>query len=81
MNVAKKIDTDLRNAGISTYYDEGGTIGRRYARMDEIGTPFCITVDHDTLKDYTVTIRYRDTTKQKRKKIEELVSYLKEKIC
>ena len=49
--------------------------------MDEIGTPFCITVDHDTLKDDTVTIRDRDTTKQERKKIEKLVRYLKEKIC
>jgi glycyl-tRNA synthetase len=48
--------------------------------MDEIGTPFCITVDHDTLKDNAVTIRDRDTTKQERKKIENIVSYLKEKM-
>jgi len=46
--IAKEIDYKLRDAGVSTYYDDGGTIGRRYARMDEIGTPFCITVDHDT---------------------------------
>ena len=77
VDIAKKIDEDLRNVGIATYYDDGGTIGRRYARMDEIGTPFCITVDHDSLKDNKVTIRDRDTTKQERKKIGELVNYFK----
>ena len=80
IKIAKRIDEELRNAGISTYYDDGGTIGRRYARMDEVGTPFCITVDHDTLKDNKVTIRDRDTTKQEREKIEDLVLYIKEKI-
>jgi glycyl-tRNA synthetase len=80
VKIANKIDEELRNAGISTYYDDGGTIGRRYARMDEIGTPFCITVDHDTLKDNKVTIRDRDTTKQERKKIDKIVSYIKEEI-
>jgi len=79
VDIAKKIDKNLRNAGIATYYDDSGTIGRRYARMDEIGTPFCITVDHDTLKDNTVTVRDRDTTKQQRKKTEELVEFLKNK--
>jgi glycyl-tRNA synthetase len=80
VKTAKEIDKTLRNACISTYYDDGGTIGRRYARMDEIGTPFCITVDHDTLKDKTVTIRDRDTTKQKRIKKDDLSKYIKEKI-
>jgi len=80
VKVAKKIDMSLRNAGIATYYDEGGTIGRRYARMDEVGTPFCITVDHDTLKDNSVTVRDRDTTKQRRKKTEDIVNYIKDKI-
>ena len=70
IHIAQEIDQDLRNAGIATFYDEGGTIGRRYARMDEVGTPFCITVDHDTLEDNTVTIRDRDTTKQIRIKID-----------
>jgi glycyl-tRNA synthetase len=73
VKIAKEIDEKLRDAGISTYYDDGGTIGRRYARMDEIGTPFCVTVDHDTLNDDTVTIRDRDTTKQKRIDIKEIV--------
>ena len=80
VDIAKKIDKNLRNAGIATYYDDGGTIGRRYARMDEIGTPFCITVDHETLKDNTVTVRDRDTTKQERKDQELLVEFLKDKI-
>jgi glycyl-tRNA synthetase len=80
ITIARTINNDLRNAGISTYYDESGTIGRRYARMDEIGTPFCITVDHDSLNDQKVTIRDRDTTKQERKKIQEIVSFIRQKI-
>lgn len=80
ITVAKGIDTTLRKEGIATFYDESGTIGRRYARMDEIGTPFCITVDHDTLIDKKVTIRDRDTTSQERKKIQDVASYIKEKI-
>jgi len=59
-----------------TFYDEKGSIGRRYRRMDEIGTPFCVTIDHQTLEDNTVTIRDRDTMEQKRVKIEELLSEL-----
>ena len=80
MKVAREIDTDLRTHGIQTYYDEGGTIGRRYARMDEIGTPFCITVDHDTLKDHAITVRDRDTTKQERVKIDRLVELMKKNL-
>jgi len=57
-------------------YDESGSIGKRYARADEIGVPYCITVDYDTLKDNTVTIRDRDSTKQKRVKIADLPSFL-----
>ena len=63
-------------------YDEKDAVGRRYRRQDAIGTPFCITVDHRTLKDYTVTIRYRDTMEQERisisgidEKIEEAISF------
>jgi len=80
VKIAKEIDSTLRNEGIATFYDESGTIGRRYARMDEIGTPFCITVDHDSLNDEKVTLRDRDTTKQERRKIQDIASYLKEKI-
>ncbi|MCJ7697763.1 MAG: glycine--tRNA ligase [Thermoplasmata archaeon] len=80
IRIAKEIDNDLRTMGIATFYDESGTIGRRYARMDEIGTPFCITVDHDSLTDNMVTIRDRDTTKQERKKIKDIPSYMRGKI-
>ena len=80
IKIAKKIDNDLRNHGFKTYYDDGGSIGRRYAKMDEIGTPYCITIDHDSLKDESVTIRDRDTTNQIRVKIKDLTKFLKEKI-
>ncbi len=53
-------------------YDDNGNIGKRYRRQDEIGTPYCVTIDFDTLEDDTVTVRDRDTTKQKRIKISEL---------
>ena len=75
VEIAAQIDKTLRDQGIASSYDETGTIGRRYARMDEIGTPFCITVDHDTLKDEMVTIRHRDTTKQERISISDLSSF------
>jgi len=61
-------------------YDEVGSIGRRYRRQDEIGTLYCITVDFDSLDDKKVTIRDRDTMKQKRISIEELTDYLKDKL-
>jgi glycyl-tRNA synthetase len=80
VQVAREIDSTLRNEGIATFYDESGTIGRRYARMDEIGTPFCITVDHDSLNDHKITVRDRDTTKQERKKIQDIASYIQQKI-
>ncbi len=75
---AKEIVQMLREEGIYTEYDDSGSIGRRYRRFDEIGTPFCITVDHQTFEDETVTIRDRDTTKQVRVKISELPKVLKE---
>ncbi|PIO08593.1 glycine--tRNA ligase, partial [Candidatus Pacearchaeota archaeon CG10_big_fil_rev_8_21_14_0_10_34_12] len=53
-------------------YDSGGSIGRRYARNDEIGTPFCITIDGDSIKGKDATIRDRDTTKQVRVKVQDL---------
>ena len=53
-------------------YDEKDSIGKRYRRQDAVGTPFCITVDHDTEKDGCVTVRYRDTMAQDRVKIEDL---------
>ena len=70
--LAKKILKNLRNAGIQSYYDDSGSIGRRYARADEIGVPFCITVDYQSLKDSTVTVRERDTARQKRVAVDSL---------
>lgn len=61
-------------------YDEAGSIGKRYRREDEIGTPFCITVDFDTLEDNTVTVRDRDTMEQIRLSVDELVSYINGKM-
>lgn len=61
-------------------WDDNGNIGKRYRRQDEIGTPFCIVIDFDTLTDDTVTVRDRDTGMQERVKVSELKNYLKEKI-
>ena len=61
-------------------FDETGSIGKRYRREDEIGTPYCITVDFETETDGCVTVRDRDTMEQERIKIEELESYLINKI-
>jgi glycyl-tRNA synthetase len=69
---ARDIFAALRSRGIAAYYDEGGTIGRRYARMDEIGTPYCITVDFDTEGTGKVTVRDRDTCAQARVDVEGL---------
>lgn len=68
-NIHKELSKDF-----SCLFDKGGSIGRRYARNDEIGTPYCVTVDFDTLEDNTVTLRDRDSTKQVRVKIDELRS-------
>lgn len=61
-------------------YDQSGSIGKRYYRQDELGTPFCITVDYDTKENNTVTLRERDSTKQERVKIEDLVKILRDKV-
>ena len=62
-------------------YDEAGSIGKRYRRQDEIGTPMCVTIDFDTLEDNSVTIRDRDTMEQIRLPIDELVDYINKKIA
>lgn len=64
-----------------TDFDTSGSIGKRYRRYDEIGTPFCVTVDFDTLEDKAVTVRERDSMKQERVKIDDLVAYLKERVA
>ncbi|MFA5927382.1 MAG: glycine--tRNA ligase [Patescibacteria group bacterium] len=78
--IAQKIFTDLRQNGVDAFYDESGSVGRRYRRQDEIGTPWCITVDFDTLQDKTVTLRDRDTMEQARIKIEDLGALIKGKL-
>jgi glycyl-tRNA synthetase len=80
IKIAKKIDKTLRENNIFTTYDDGGSIGRRYARMDEIGTPFCVTVDFDTISDNQVTIRNRDTTEQVRIPIDTVVEKIKNRL-
>lgn len=79
-DIAKKIADELRGAGIAIFYDESGSVGRRYRRQDEIGTPWCVTVDFDSLKDNTVTLRDRDTMKQERIEISKIRSYLSGKL-
>jgi len=73
---ARELYERLIDEGFSVEYDEVGSIGRRYARFDEVGTPLCITVDYQTLKDDTVTIRDRDSWKQVRSRIEDLPKLL-----
>jgi glycyl-tRNA synthetase len=71
---------DLLRPRFMTQFDDAQSIGRRYRRQDEIGTPFCVTVDFDSLEDNAVTIRERDSMLQTRVRIEELVPALEEKL-
>ncbi len=70
--LAQEIHQELKDAGYLSFYDESGKIGKRYARADEIGIPYCVTVDYDSLKEYSVTIRDRDTMKQIKLPLEDL---------
>ena len=76
---AKEIYKKLQKRYMATY-DEAGSIGKRYRRQDEIGTPYCVTIDFDTLEKGTVTVRDRDSMKQETIKIEELDNYFREKL-
>jgi len=76
---AKEIHGILRKKFVAEY-DETQSIGKRYRRQDEIGTPYCVTIDFDSLEDKAVTVRDRDTMKQERIKINELGTYLEEKL-
>ena len=78
--LAHKIEDALKE-NFNTFYDEKGAIGRRYRRMDEIGTPFCITVDGDSLEDETVTVRHRDSMQQDRIAADKLSGYLLDQIA
>lgn len=77
--IARGIETELRK-NFKVFYDDKGAIGRRYRRQDEAGTPFCITIDTQTLEDSTVTVRHRDSMLQDRIEINQLKNYLVEKI-
>ncbi|MCZ6818461.1 MAG: glycine--tRNA ligase [Calditrichaeota bacterium] len=77
--LAHKIHDDLKRH-MMVFYDEGGAVGRRYRRQDEAGTPFCITVDSQTLEDQTVTIRERDSMQQERVGMDAILNYLHERI-
>lgn len=74
VDLSNKIVDDLRRLGIGKIeLENSGNIGKNYRRHDEIGTPVCITIDHQTLEDGTVTLRYRDTMEQERVKSDEIV--------
>ena len=76
--IAREIINELK-FDLTCQYDEKDSIGRRYRRQDAIGTPFCITVDHQTIEDKTVTIRYRDSMEQERIPIEKVSKIVREK--
>jgi glycyl-tRNA synthetase len=73
--VAEKVAADVRSR-FTTDFDVAGSIGRRYRRQDEVGTPYCVTIDFDTLTDSQVTVRDRDSMDQERIPIQGLVDYL-----
>ncbi|WP_029512556.1 glycine--tRNA ligase [Mycoplasmopsis iners] len=73
---ANELFAKLIDANLSATYDEAGSIGKRYRRQDSIGTPYCVTIDYDTLNDQSVTVRHRDSMEQVRIKIDELINYL-----
>jgi len=77
--MARSLETDLRKS-LRVFYDDSGAVGRRYRRQDEVGTPFCITIDSDTLKDQTVTVRDRDTMVQERVNMDNVARYLNDKL-
>jgi len=79
VELARKIKKELQPS-MRTVYDDTGGIGKLYARQDEIGTPFCVTVDHESLEDSAVTVRDRDTWVQERVGISQLSEYLSKKL-
>jgi len=78
--ISDKIFEELQSAGISTFFDQGGSIGRRYRRQDEAGTPYGVTIDHQTIDDNTVTLRDRDTMEQIRIPAEKVKTELLKKL-
>jgi glycyl-tRNA synthetase len=78
--IAEKIYRDCQAAGLSSFYDEKGAVGRRYRRQDEAGTPFCVTVDGQTLADRTVTVRDRDSLNQDRIPADNVLAYVQDRL-
>ena len=77
---ATQIYDDLRTEMTATY-DAGGAVGRRYRRQDEVGTPFCVTIDGDTMSDGTVTVRDRDSMQQEKVSVDRLKTYLRDQLA
>jgi glycyl-tRNA synthetase len=77
--IAREIEADLRKS-LKVFYDDKGAVGRRYRRQDEVGTPYCITVDNQTLEDKTVTVRERDSMEQVRIAMDQLTGYILSKL-
>ena len=71
---------ELLGEGINSFYDESGAIGRRYRRMDEVGTPWCVTVDNETLENGSVTVRERDSMNQSRIPAEGIADYFRNRL-
>ena len=78
--LARKIYTELQKLSVNIEYDETQSIGKRYRRQDEIGTPYCVTIDFESLEDNSVTVRDRDSMKQERVKIKEVVEKIKKSL-
>jgi glycyl-tRNA synthetase len=78
--IARELASTLRSHGITTEYDESASIGKRYRRQDEIGTPWCITVDMESASDHAATIRDRDSMAQERVAIEEIPGWIEERL-
>ena len=77
--LARKVEASLRSS-FRVFYDDSGAVGRRYRRQDEVGTPFCLTIDSQTLQDQTITVRERDSMRQERIGMDRAADYLREKL-
>jgi glycyl-tRNA synthetase len=78
--IAEKLHRELRASAVPSFYDAAGSIGRRYRRQDEAGTPWCVTVDGQTNEDGTVTIRDRDSLEQIRVPLEGILPWIRERL-
>ena len=78
--LAREVYDALRSV-VQAEYDEGGSIGKRYRRQDEIGTPWCVTIDHQSIEDRTVTVRDRDSLQQERVAIDELPGWIAARVA